>query len=116
MKKIIKHKNLTDKEIISALSLLLIAVGFFYSFTGISEYYIISIKKDIDAYPWGDINENPWYYKSPEVYGIYNLINGVAFLIASIGTLIFVIKQRRALILIGTAIIVFLLLFNGISG
>jgi len=46
------------------------------------EWWTVKIKKDIENYPWGPINENPWYYDNPNLYSIVMLTEGIFFTVA----------------------------------
>jgi len=42
-------------------------------FMSFDEWRIVKLKKDIGGYPWGPINDNPWYYANPDLYAIVML-------------------------------------------
>jgi hypothetical protein len=46
------------------------------------EFWTVKIKKDIGNYPWGPINENPWYYDNPDLYSTIMLTEGFLFTVA----------------------------------
>ncbi|HPS83918.1 MAG TPA: hypothetical protein PLA88_06355 [Bacteroidales bacterium] len=37
-------------------------------FISMREWVIVGINNDTEGYPWGPVNENPWYYATPELY------------------------------------------------
>lgn len=52
------------------------------SFIAFSEWWIVKVKNQTDAYPWGPVNENPWYYDNPDIYSTVMLTEGIAFTFA----------------------------------
>ena len=61
-----------------------LATAFFGLLTvlSFSEWWTVKIKKQTDNYPWGPINENPWYYDTPNLYSSVMLTEGILFTIA----------------------------------
>ena len=49
------------------------------SIISISEWWTVGISKDINNYAFGTINENPWFYETPELYSKIELIEGLIF-------------------------------------
>lgn len=47
-----------------------------------SEWWTIKVKKQTSDYPWGPINENPWYYDNPDIYSTVMLTEGLVFTVA----------------------------------
>lgn len=62
----------------------ILATAFFGLLTvlSFSEWWTVKIKKQTDNYPWGPINENPWYYGTPNLYSSVMLAEGILFTIA----------------------------------
>jgi len=48
----------------------------------LSEWWTVKIKKQTSNYPWGPVNENPWYYDNPEIYSTVMLTEGLVFTVA----------------------------------
>lgn len=46
----------------------------------LSEWWNIKILNEADKYPWGPINENPWFYETPNLYANVQLIEGFLML------------------------------------
>ena len=84
------------------LSLFMVIVEF-------SEVYRVTAT-DV-KYPWGPVNNNPWYYANERVYLIYALVSGLVFLMTSLFTLRSTLKRNLKGTLIGFAftILIFLL-------
>lgn len=61
-----------------------LATAFFglLTFMSFNEWWTVKIKMQTDSYPWGSINENPWYYDTPNLYSYVMLTEGVLFTIA----------------------------------
>ena len=38
------------------------------------EWRIVQIEKDTAGYPWGAVNDNPWYYDNPDLYANVMLV------------------------------------------
>lgn len=52
------------------------------TFMSLSEWWTVKIKKETGSYPWGPVNENPWYYDNPEIYSTVMLTEGLVFTVA----------------------------------
>lgn len=51
------------------------------TFLSFSEWWTVAIKKDVGVYPWGHINDNPWYYDNADLYAKVMLTEGLLMLI-----------------------------------
>ena len=96
--------NKSSKQIIWIVGLIGITLASFLSYIGLSEFFHVAIQKNIDMYPWGLVNMNPWYYTNSTVYVSYSLITGVFYLCMSIFTLIGLIKLKLKRTILGTGI------------
>lgn len=47
------------------------------SFMCLGEWWNVKIRNEVDKYAWGETNENPWYYHTPELYANVSLIEGL---------------------------------------
>ena len=82
-----------------------VVFGLLLSLMELSEFYTVGIQKHSGAYPFGNLNENPWYYQSENIYWKYMLISGLASLMASLFTLVSMIRKKWKWSIIGTGII-----------
>lgn len=71
---------MTERESIFwfATGVVLVFIGLL-AFTLFSEWYTVSIRREIENYPWGPVNENPWFYESPYLYSSVMLIELIRF-------------------------------------
>ena len=68
-------------------------------FMSFDEWRIVKLKKDIGDYPWGPVNDNPWYYANPDLYSIVMLTEFIV-VTTLIGFVIrYMIKKDKAKIL-----------------
>ncbi|MFD2035494.1 hypothetical protein ACFSKL_11875 [Belliella marina] len=82
----------------------------------LSEWSTVKVKKQTDGYPWGPINENPWYYDNPEIYSTVMLTEGIIFTIALTILAIQIIKAKKKDILYALMVcfgLFILMLVNG---
>ena len=56
------------------------------------EFYIIGIRKRTDGYPFGGESSVPYYYNTPELYSLVNIVWGFLFLT------IFIISLRMLIV------------------
>jgi heme/copper-type cytochrome/quinol oxidase subunit 3 len=105
----------SNSRLIWFLSCLVILVGLLFSVLGLSEFYTVQILDDKGAYPWGNVNENAWYYTTPTTYSIYHLISGLLFLLATTGTARATIRKNKKIVIGGIGLIVFFLFAEMIS-
>lgn len=94
--------------------ILVIAVSLLFSFLNLSEYYTVGILQEHAAYPFGQVNENPWYYRSPNTYSTYTLITGILYLTGSILLIAGIIKNRK-LIIFSVLFLLIIIIFDTIS-
>ncbi|MEB2783145.1 hypothetical protein [Algoriphagus persicinus] len=64
-----------------------------------SEWWTIKVKKHTSGYPWGSINDNPWYYDNPEIYSTVMLTEGIVFTIALAILTTQIIRAKKSRIL-----------------
>ena len=99
--------------IFTALTILFAA---FLCWSSFDEWWKISIKKEIGAYTWGHINDNPWYYETPATYSKVMLTEFIV-LTAGFGLTIFFIskrnRQKKFYSLLGLWGLVIIMLLNG---
>lgn len=114
--------NLPQKQIESKgdkilwiLGYLFILVGLFFSFINFEEFYKVRFKGQESAYPFGNINENQWYYQSASLYVKYCLVCGMLFSAATIITFWATIKKNKRLLTIGVCLTFLFLIANIIS-
>ncbi len=86
-----------------------------FSFIGLSEFYNVAIKGETGGYPWGAVNEVPWYYQTQTIYSIYTFISGLLFLLATILIGWATLKKSKKLMITGVSLAFFLLLADVIS-
>lgn len=86
------------------------------TFLSYSEWWTVKVKKQTEGYPWGPVNENPWYFGNPEIYSTVMLIEGIAFTVALVILTIQLIKAKKTgvlySLLLCTALFI-LMLVNG---
>ena len=66
----------------------------FISFMSLSEWWNIKIIKEIDKYSWGPVNENSWYYETPNLYANVSLIEGLLMLILVSMSTVEIVKKN----------------------
>ncbi len=93
--------NNSNSKLLWTLPYVIVAFGLLFAFMGLSEFYNVKIAKEESAYPFGPINENPWYYQSASTYANYNLTSGLLFLAASILITWATIKKSKGLVVLG---------------
>ena len=94
------------------LSYISVLAGLLFTFSGLSEFFEVKIKGNISGYPWGSVNENPWYYQTPLTYSTYNLISGILFLAATVLTFWATIRRNKKALLLGVGSTIFLILLT----
>jgi hypothetical protein len=79
---------------------------------GLSEYYIVAIKKETELYPFGGEGPVPYFYKTAELYANVCLIYGLIFLaLILFGIWNWKTKKVNDLIVVGIIIIMIILWF-----
>ena len=96
-----KMTNNNNSKLLWTLPYVIVAFGLLFAFMGLSEFYNLKIAKEESAYPFGPINENPWYYQNASIYASYNLTSGLLFLAASLLTTWATIKRNKRLVVLG---------------
>jgi hypothetical protein len=86
-----------------------------FAFSELSEFYTVAINGETEGYPWGAVNEVPWYYQTPTTYSIYALTSGLLFLAATILIALALIKKSRKLMIIGVSLAFMLFLVDVVS-
>lgn len=61
----------------------------------INEWWTVAILKDVNNYPWGLVNENPWYYKNANIYSKVMLIEGLTMFIGVVFTIWFLTQRQK---------------------
>jgi hypothetical protein len=89
-------------KIIYIISGFLIVFGFLFSINLLREFYTVIIRNEIKDYPWGFINENPWYYENPKKYGIFCFVFGLLYLLSSVITFWSIRKNKVSATVIGS--------------
>ena len=69
----VKPKNIVF-WVVTALSTLFFGI---LTFMSLNEWWTIHVKQQTGSYPWGRVNDNPWYYDNPEIYSKVMLIEGL---------------------------------------
>lgn len=77
---------------IRAIGVLLFSLATLVSFY---EWWNVRINKDLDSYPWGPINNNPWYYANDTVYANYMLVTGLIMLLLLVLLFTFLAKRQK---------------------
>ena len=113
---VLKNSKL-DKQgiIILILSYVVISIGVLFSLMALSEFYIVSIAGQESGYPWGPINDSPWYYQNATTYSYYNLVSGILFFLAVLVAVWGTIKKNKKIRLIGVGLTGILLLVSFLS-
>jgi hypothetical protein len=110
-----KQSDKSNNKLLWTLPYILILVGLYFSFAGLSEFYNVAIKDETGAYPWGAVNEVAWYYQTPSTYSTYNLASGLLFSAATISTLWGTLKKHKRLVVAGVSLTVLFLFADLIS-
>jgi hypothetical protein len=107
--------NNNNSKFLWTLPYVIAAFGLLFAFMGLSEFYNVKIAKEESAYPFGLINDNPWYYQNASLYASYNLTSGLLFLAASILTTWATIKKNKRLLVLGTCLTIIFFLAQLLS-
>ncbi|MCL9804473.1 hypothetical protein NAT51_03005 [Flavobacterium amniphilum] len=59
----------------------------FISFTLLYEWWNIKINNESNQYAWGPVNDNPWYYETPNLYANVMLTEGIVLLFLVVMTI-----------------------------
>jgi hypothetical protein len=109
--KLKSEKSITEK-IFAGIGILL---NGFFTFFGISEFYIVGIKKDTELYPFGGEGPVPYYYETAELYATVSLIYGLAFgILLGIGIWNWKKNKINELLIFGiTCLFIFIQIYHG---
>jgi hypothetical protein len=80
------------------------------------EWWTVGANKKIDSYPWGQVNENPWFYDNPNLYSNMVLTEAILLAITVSLTLWFMFKRNKAKVLyalLGSLSVFILIILNG---
>lgn len=102
-------------QIIKILSLIGSIIALFFIWMSFNEYWKVSVNGYTGGYPFGSVNETPWYYKNSSLYSYYNLFCGFLFLIGLVFTTLGFMKRKIIFSVAGTTIIILLIIINQIS-
>lgn len=70
-----------DFKVISWIPILLLIIFYsLFAFMFLSEWWNVAILGEVDKYPWGAINDNAWFYETPNLYANVHLFEGVLLL------------------------------------
>jgi hypothetical protein len=108
----LKTQRSVSEKIFGGIGILL---NGFFSFFGISEFYIVAIKKDTELYPFGGEGPVPYYYETAELYATVSLIYGIAFgILLGIGIWNWKKNKINELIIFGiTCLFIFIQIYHG---
>ncbi|MEO6729842.1 MAG: hypothetical protein ABIN01_01400 [Ferruginibacter sp.] len=107
--------NNNSSKLFWTLPYIIAAIGLLFALIGLSEFYNIKIAGHASAYPFGQINENQWYYQNASIYASYNLTSGLMFLAASLFTILATIKKNKTFIIWGIGLTISFFLAEFIS-
>jgi len=82
------------------------------SVLSLHEFYLIGILKQDSGYPFVCINENPWYYRTPQHYAYYNLGFGILSLFTALVFVKGLLQNREKYRLAAAVAMVSLLVFD----
>ena len=88
----------------------------FFAFVSFSEWFTVGYKGNSGGYPWGPVNDNPWYYASPLTYSKVMLIESIILALGLCFTFYLIVKRNKEKILyglLGLWTIVIALIVNG---
>jgi hypothetical protein len=87
----------------------------YWAFIAFHEWFIVGYTGKTAGYPWGPVNENAWYFKTPAIYSKVMLVEFI-LLAAGLGLAIYrVIKLNKVSILytlLGLWFLMILMLLN----
>ena len=80
------------------------------------DWYQVAIKKNISDYPFGQVNDTPWYYINSSTFSNITLTEFIIIAIVVCLTFIFIDKKNKVkttYFLAGQWLILFLIFING---
>lgn len=94
------------KDAIRGIGFLVLLISCYFIVTSLMEFYNAGIyKKENDAYAFGQLNTDIWYYKTAEMYARYNLSCGLCLLVTSIWLVYFLIKFNKPAVIFLTLLL-----------
>ncbi|HLV51746.1 MAG TPA: hypothetical protein VKY44_07295 [Flavobacterium sp.] len=88
----------------------------FMAFASLEEWWTVGVKGETSGYPWGPINDNPWYYNTPKLYSTVMLSEFIILIIGLALTTYFIVKpnkERAFYSLLVIWVLVIIILANG---
>lgn len=67
------------QKLLKIAVIVIAALLLLFAMIHLSEWYRAQFTSQIEEYPWGNVNENPWYYASSTLYA--NVMLGKAILL-----------------------------------
>lgn len=108
----------TVKKLLSWTGIFIIAVFFWLiTFNSFNEWWIVKVIEDTEAYPWGAISDNPWYYRHPDLYSTVMLAQGISMLIPLTILTRYIIKRQKnkaVYPIVGCFVIFIAIIINGL--
>jgi hypothetical protein len=99
-----------NSTILYGIGLLTALGALFFAILNFSEYATVGMEGNFASYSFGCVNENSWYYKTPERYASYCLAAATSFLFCSLLLVFYFFRSSRIGMLM--AILITLLLFS----
>ena len=81
-----------------------------------SEWWTVGFLEQTGGYPWGHINENPWFYGNPNLYAKVVLTEAILLAVPTLLTFWFILKKNKFRIAISLLTSFVILLFVFING
>jgi len=100
------------------LFLVTVLLSGLFAFITLSEFLTVGVLQQTSGYPFGREGPTPWYYKTPQLYAIVNLVFGLMFFLAlafSCWTFSKVKKIPLFVTLVVTLLLIFIQILNGQS-
>jgi len=104
-----------SKSIFPIIAILTILICGFLAFNSLEEWWSVSMKKETGLYPWGQINDNSWYYINPTVYSKVMLTEFILLSASICLTIFFMFRRNKKIVsyCLGTQwIIIFAIFIN----
>lgn len=83
------------KVLFGTFATITILIASFIAFVSLKEWWTVGVNDQISGYPWGPINDNPWYYNTPELYIKTMLIEFTVLIIGLALTTYFIVKRKK---------------------
>ena len=108
---------MTEKISISTkiISGIIILLSGFFTYIGLTEFYIVGIKKETELYPFGGEGPVPYFYKSAELYSAVSLTYGLIFgILLGLGIWNLMNNKSKEILLLGlTVLMIFIQIYHG---